>query len=96
MQWQVLVRQHAPRPLHVRVASPLRASHVAGFRVSRSKMMDLVKAGSVRVNWKPVTKPSVEVKAGDVLSCADKGRVEIKSVELTKKAKYVVCMVRFV
>ena len=62
----------------------------------RSKMMDLVKAGNVRVNWRAVTKPSVEVKAGDVLSCADKGRVEIKTVEMTKKDKYVVCMVRYV
>ncbi|GAB4821319.1 hypothetical protein N2152v2_008365 [Parachlorella kessleri] len=70
----------------------------AGFRMSRSKMMDLIKAGTwdVRVNWKSGAKPSSEVKAGDLVSCSGKGRVEVVEASLTKKGKYAVRMVRYV
>lgn len=33
-------------------------------------MADLCKAGDVRLNWRSGGKPSTEVKAGDVISCA--------------------------
>lgn len=46
---------------------------MAGFRLARSKMSDLIKGGDVRLNWRPVSKPSTDVKAGDVVSCAGKG-----------------------
>lgn len=49
-----------------------------------------------RVNWRTASKPSVEVKAGDVISCSGKGRLEVRGVEMTKKEKYVVTMMRFV
>mmetsp|Transcript_13770 Transcript_13770/g.37202 ORF Transcript_13770/g.37202 Transcript_13770/m.37202 type:complete len:303 (+) Transcript_13770:131-1039(+) len=68
----------------------------AGFRLSRQKMADLVKGNNVRVNWRPVTKPSVELKKGDIISCTGKGRLEITEVNTTKKGKYAVEMVRFV
>ena len=68
----------------------------AGFRMSRSKMTDMIKGGDVKVNWKSGTKPSVEVAAGDVISCAGKGRVEVKGITQTKKGKYSVEMVRYV
>ncbi|KAG2498318.1 hypothetical protein HYH03_003578 [Edaphochlamys debaryana] len=68
----------------------------AGFRMSRSKMADMVKDGDVRLNWRPAAKPSVEVKQGDVISVAGKGRLEVKGVEVTKKEKFAVTLVRFV
>eukprot|EP00878_Enallax_costatus_P021451 GHUV01022704.1.p1 GENE.GHUV01022704.1~~GHUV01022704.1.p1 ORF type:complete len:260 (+),score=77.30 GHUV01022704.1:247-1026(+) len=68
----------------------------AGFRMSRSKMADLIKSGDVKLNWRPVSKASVEVKEGDVVSCAGKGRLEISSITTTKKGKFAVSMVRFV
>ncbi|WIA30376.1 hypothetical protein OEZ86_000462 [Tetradesmus obliquus] len=67
----------------------------AGFRMSRGKMGDLIKGGDVRVNWKPAAKASVEVKAGDVISCAGKGRLEVVAVTTTKKEKFAVSMVRY-
>ena len=66
----------------------------AGFRMSRSKMNDMVKGGDVRVNWKPCTKPSIEVKAGDVISCTGKGRLQINDINQNKKGKFVVEMTR--
>lgn len=67
----------------------------AGFRTSRSKVVDMVKAGDIRVNWKE-SKASSVVKAGDIISCAGKGRCEVKAVELTKKERYAVQLVRYV
>lgn len=69
---------------------------IPGFRCSRSKMGDMIKGGDVRVNWRPASKASQEVKAGDVVSVAGKGRLEIRAVDVTKKQKYAVAMVRFV
>jgi hypothetical protein len=68
----------------------------AGFRVSRGKMADLIKGGDVRLNWKGGVKSSADVKAGDVISCAGKGRVEVRGCEINRKGRYVVQLVRFV
>ena len=59
-------------------------------------MADMIKGGDVRVNWRAAAKPSVEVKEGDVISVAGKGRLEVKGVVTNKKYKYVVSMVRYV
>ncbi|KXZ55839.1 hypothetical protein GPECTOR_2g1390 [Gonium pectorale] len=68
----------------------------AGFRVSRSKMGDLIKAGDVRLNWRTASKTALEVKAGDVISCSGKGRLEVRSVETTKKEKFLVTLMRYI
>ncbi len=59
-------------------------------------MADLVKAGDVRVNWRPTSKASADLKQGDVVACTGKGRIEIKGIEITKKGKYSVTIVRYV
>ena len=53
-------------------------------------------SGDVRVNWRAGAKPSADVKAGDVISCAGKGRVEVREASLTKKGKWAVQLVRYV
>ncbi|CAL8470758.1 g10300 [Coccomyxa elongata] len=67
----------------------------AGFRISRAKAADLIKAGDVRVNWIQA-KVSKEVKEGDVISCSGKGRLEIVSTSLTKKGRHAVELTRYV
>ena len=47
------------------------------------------------MNWRAGAKPSVDVKAGDVISCAGKGRVEVREAALTKKGKWAVQLVRY-
>lgn len=59
-------------------------------------MADLIKAGDVRVNWRAATKTSLELKEGDVISCAGRGRVELRSVAPTKKERWAVTMMRYV
>ena len=66
----------------------------AGFRMSRSKMADMITSGDVRLNWKPVKKASTVVNKGDMLSVIKKGRLEVTDIEETKKGKYIVSMKR--
>lgn len=68
----------------------------AGFGMSRNKMVDLIEAGDVRVNWKDVSSASHQVKAGDLIAIRGKGRVEVGEVSVTKKDRYRVQLTRFV
>ena len=47
------------------------------------------------MNWKDA-KASSLVKAGDIISCAGKGRCEVKAIEITKKERFAVQLVRYV
>lgn len=66
----------------------------AGFGLSRSKMVDLINQGDVRVNWQPIHQASHRLQEGDLLVVRGKGRVEIRSIQLTKKERYRVEMTR--
>lgn len=68
----------------------------AGFGMSRNKMVDLIAAGDVRVNWKEITSASHPVKAGDLIAVRGKGRVEVGDVAVTKKDRFRVQMTRYV
>ncbi|GMN54510.1 hypothetical protein TIFTF001_023637 [Ficus carica] len=48
----------------------------AGFKISRSKLVDLISNGEVRVNWTPVTKNGTVLKTGDIVSVSGKGRLK--------------------
>ncbi len=52
-----------------------------GFGISRSRVVLLVKGGLVRVNWRPVNSPSVQVKEGDQVSLKGRGRLLLSTVE---------------
>jgi photosystem II S4 domain protein len=67
----------------------------AGFGMSRSKMVDLIEAGDVRVNWKEITQTSHQLKAGDLVAIRGKGRLEIGDIAITKKDRYRVQLTRF-
>lgn len=68
----------------------------AGFGMSRSKMADMITAGDVRVNWKPVTQASHSLQMGDLVAIRGKGRLEIGEVAVTKKQRYRVQLTRLV
>lgn len=68
----------------------------AGFGMSRSKMVDLINAGDVRVNWRDITQSSYQVKSGDLIAIRGKGRLEVGEVAVTKKERYRVQLTRFV
>ncbi len=68
----------------------------AGFGMSRSKMVDLIDGGDVRVNWKDTTQASSQVKTGDLIAIRGKGRLEVGEIAVTKKDRYRVQLTRYV
>ncbi|XP_011029475.1 PREDICTED: uncharacterized protein LOC105129205 isoform X2 [Populus euphratica] len=48
----------------------------AGFKISRSKLVDLISNKDVRVNWTTITKNNTTLKTGDVVSVSGKGRLK--------------------
>ncbi|CAH8363223.1 unnamed protein product [Eruca vesicaria subsp. sativa] len=67
----------------------------AGFKISRSKLVDLISSGDVRVNWATVTKNGTAVKTGDIVSVSGKGRLKIGEINETKKGKFAIEIIRF-
>jgi photosystem II S4 domain protein len=68
----------------------------AGFGLSRSKMVDMITGGDVRVNWKEIASTSHLIKSGDLIAIRGKGRVEVGEVTITKKERYRVQLTRLV
>lgn len=68
----------------------------AGFGMSRNKMVDLIEAGDVRVNWKEINSASYTIKSGDLIAIRGKGRVEVGDVAITKKDRYRVQLTRYI
>ncbi|KAL6975407.1 hypothetical protein U1Q18_024203 [Sarracenia purpurea var. burkii] len=67
----------------------------AGFKISRTKLADLISDGDVRVNWTTVTKSNTTIKAGDIISVSGKGRLKIGEINPTKKGKFAVELIRY-
>jgi photosystem II S4 domain protein len=67
----------------------------AGFGMSRSKMVNLIDSGDVRVNWKEITQASSQVKTGDLIAIRGKGRLEVGDIAVTKKERYRVQLTRY-
>ncbi|WP_017317022.1 photosystem II S4 domain protein [Mastigocladopsis repens] len=67
----------------------------AGFGMSRSKMVELIDGGDVRVNWKEVSQASSQVKTGDLIAIRGKGRLEVGEIAVTKKDRYRVQLTRY-
>lgn len=59
------------------------------YRISRSKIVDPIRAGRCRVNWKSEEDPSEQLRAGDVVSFKGLGRFKVLEVDgVTKKAEF--------
>jgi len=69
----------------------------AGYRISRSRASELIKAEKVSVNWDKKSDISVTVKAGDTISVRGRGRLIIESEgSKTKKGRTAVALNRLV
>ncbi|XP_047967517.1 putative RNA-binding protein YlmH isoform X2 [Salvia hispanica] len=79
----------------VEASQRLDAIASAGFKISRSKMADLISNGDVRVNWCTVTKSNTTLKPGDLISVSGKGRVKVGEINSTRKGKFAVELIRF-
>ena len=69
----------------------------AGLGTSRSKVAELIKSAKVKVNWRQISQPSFQLKAGDVVSVRGKGRVElVETGAETKKGRVRITVKKFV
>ena len=60
----------------------------AGFGLSRSKLVEQVRAGLVRVNWCPVHSPSHRLKQGDLVSLRGRGQLLLESCDRTRRDRW--------
>jgi len=84
--------------MNLSVAS-LRLDGIASdvHRISRTKIVDPIRAGRCRVNWKVEEDPSTPLKEGDVVSMQGLGRFKVLVVEgMTKKGRLRVKIGKFI
>ncbi|MCU6709454.1 YlmH/Sll1252 family protein [Paenibacillus sp. J5C_2022] len=67
------------------------------FRISRSKVVDPIRAGRCRVNWRTEENPSTLLNEGDVVSMKGLGRFKVLQVDgMTKKGRIRVAIGKFI
>jgi len=60
----------------------------AGFRISRSKIIDKIKNGFLFLNGLKVDKSTITLKVGDKIRFENKGIIEILGIEKTKRERW--------
>ena len=66
----------------------------AGFRLSRSKIVDRIKNGLLSINGKKVTKTIINVKQGDKINLENKGFIEILDISETNRGKFKIKLIK--
>jgi photosystem II S4 domain protein len=87
--------ERVPRPLQT-VEASLRLDAVAsaGFGLSRTRVAELIRQGTLRVDWRPVTSPSHQVKPGQCLQLEGRGELEITEAAPTQRGRWRIRMIR--
>tara|TARA_Y100001970_G_scaffold279537_1_gene387068 strand:- start:579 stop:1370 length:792 start_codon:yes stop_codon:yes gene_type:complete len=78
----------------VEASKRLDAIASAGFRVSRSKIIDRIKKGLISVNGLKVYKPTFSTNEGDIINLENKGLVKILSMERTKRERWKIKLIK--
>jgi len=78
----------------VEASKRLDAIASAGFRVSRTKIIERIENGMLRLNGSKVNKPTINLKIGDKLELENKGFIEILNLEITKRERWKVQLLR--
>ena len=78
----------------VEASTRLDAIASAGFRVSRTKIIERIENGMLRFNGSKVNKPTINLKIGDKLELENKGFIEILNLEITKRERWKVKLLR--
>ena len=90
-----LPAQRTPKRLTT-VEASLRIDAIAsaGFGLSRSKVVNQIKAGRLRLNWQTVRQGGRELSVGDRLQLQDRGSLEVLSCEQTKRERWRIELMR--
>jgi len=78
----------------VEASTRLDAIASAGFRISRTKIIERIETGMLRLNGIKVNKPTINLNIGDKLELESKGFIEILNLEITKRERWKVKLLR--
>ena len=78
----------------VEASTRLDAIASAGFRISRTKIIERIENGMLILNGIKVKKPTINLKIGDKLQLENKGFIEILNLEITKRERWKVKLLR--
>ncbi len=78
----------------VEASTRLDAIASAGFRISRTKIIERIENGMLSLNGSRVNKPTINLKIGDKLQLENKGLIEILNLEITKRERWKVKLLR--
>jgi len=78
----------------VEASTRLDAIASAGFRISRTKIIERIENGMLKLNGSKVNKPTINLKIGDNLELENKGFIEILNLEITKRERWKVKLLR--
>ena len=60
----------------------------AGFGLSRSRLVERIRRGEVRIDWQPVTSPSRELAPGQRVQLEGRGELLIEAAEPTQRGRW--------
>ncbi len=87
--------QRMPKKLStVEASKRLDAIASAGFGLSRAKVVNQIKQGRLRLNWIQIKQASKELSAGDRIQLEGKGSLEVLNLELTKRQRWRIELLR--
>ena len=66
----------------------------AGFRISRNKILERIETGMLKLNGSTVKKGTISLKVGDKLQLDNKGFIEILDLEITKRERWKIKLLR--
>lgn len=67
-----------------------------GLGLSRTKAMELIQSGKVKVNHSEIEKNDYICQQGDIISCRGKGRLRIGQLSgETRKGKLKLCILKY-
>ena len=78
----------------VEASTRLDAIASAGFRISRTKILEKIENGMLKLNGKTVKKGTSNLKIGDKLHLDNKGFIEILDLEITKRERWKIKLLR--
>ncbi len=78
----------------VEASKRLDAIASAGFRISRTKIIERIENGMLKLNGSKVNKPTINLQIGDKLELENKGFIEILNLEITKRERWKVKLLR--
>ena len=78
----------------VEASTRLDAIASAGFRISRTKIIERIENGMLILNGNKVNKPTINLKIGDKIQLENKGFIEILNLEITKRERWKVKLLR--